>query len=122
MKPVMMYYIVMDNIDIARRLKQLRTENGLSQEQFGEILGIKQSTCHRIEAGDHSLSLKHAVTLHEEFGISFNWLILGIGDPGETGEPQLIRLAWDLEKNDPAMKSQVIENIYQLKAEKDKKK
>ncbi len=109
----------MDNIEIARRLKQLRTENRLSQRQFAEILGIKQPAYHRIEVGDNALSIQYAITLYREFGISFNWLILGVGEQDESDEPELVRLAWELERNDPVMKFQVISKIYELKAEKE---
>lgn len=42
--------------EIGTRVKKVRLRKGISQEQFGEIIGIKKAAISKIENGENSLS------------------------------------------------------------------
>jgi len=64
---------------LAERIKQLRTENELTQEEFGKIFGIVKSTVSLYESGkstpDDTLKRKIA----EYFNVSLDYL-MGVSD------------------------------------------
>lgn len=62
------------------RIKLLRKDNKLSQEAFGEILGVSRSVIKNIELGIvevKPLMLNHIVAV---FGVSKTWLQTGEGE------------------------------------------
>ncbi len=99
---------------MGQRLKELRTARGLTQKQMSEILGIDQSAYHRVEKGENALATRHCITLAGNFDISLDALLLG----KKEEEPELVRLAREVEAQDPVLKYQVIAFIYEKKAER----
>ncbi len=70
----------MEKEDIKARLKWLRKQLGMTQEQFAEVLEIGQSTYAHIETGDRAgLTLAQAILLHEKLKVNPNWLLIGRG-------------------------------------------
>ena len=62
------------NAEIARRLYDLRTEAGLTQEQLAELVGTTQSVISRLEDSDydgHSLTMlsRIAEALHKKLSV-----------------------------------------------------
>ncbi len=104
----------MNNKDIGRRLKEIRTAKGLTQKKMSEILGIDQSAYNRIENGENAIAVRHCITLRKEFGISLDALIFGVE---VDDEPEIVKLAWELAKGNPVSMYQVIAFIYEKKAE-----
>ena len=56
------------------KLKQLRKEHKLTQQQLGELLGYKNNSICQIENGKRNMSLEKMVALAELFDISIDEL------------------------------------------------
>ncbi len=52
------------------KVKQLRTERGLSQQQLGAAVGVSRQTINAIETGRYDPSLALAVHLARYFGFT----------------------------------------------------
>ena len=62
------------------RLKQLRTALGLSQEAFGETVGVTKAAISRIESGINSLSDRMILSIVTQHNVNERWLRTGEGD------------------------------------------
>ena len=58
----------------AERLKELRTENGLSQSELAKETGLNQSTITRWEADDRDPNLPSLIIIAKYFGCSIDFL------------------------------------------------
>lgn len=66
-------------------IRELRQKHGLSQEQLGEILGVKKSTIQKYENGGiQNVKLKTIKTLCEYFRVPPLFFIFGRVDIGEN--------------------------------------
>jgi transcriptional regulator with XRE-family HTH domain len=61
------------------RIKELRKAMNLSQEKFGELLGITKSGVSDIESGRRKVTDQHVIMLANN-GVSEEWLRTGNGD------------------------------------------
>lgn len=80
---------------MGNRIKILRRQANLTQEQIGQFLGIDQSMVAKIEKGERNLTTVQLEKLSNLFACSEDYL-LGISD-----EEKMIRLAFRLENVDP---------------------
>ncbi len=64
-------------LQIGLRLKQLRKENGLTQEKISELLGISQKHYSEAERGLTGLSVKHLIKASDILDISLDYLLKG---------------------------------------------
>lgn len=62
-----------------QRLKELRLENGMTQQQIASLLNIRQQSYTRYEYGTGEPSLQTLIKLAEIFAVSTDYL-LGISD------------------------------------------
>lgn len=62
-----------------RRLRDLREDHDLSQEQIAELLGIQQTVYSRYERGAQTIPLQHLVTLAKYYTVSTDYM-LGLTD------------------------------------------
>ena len=67
-----------------QRLKELRTQRGLTQSQIGELLGVSCVTIARYEAGEREPSNAKLTTLANFFGVSIDYL-MGRDEPAKDG-------------------------------------
>ena len=65
--------------NVPQRLKELRLENGMTQQQIASLLNIKQQSYTRYECGTGEPSLQTLIKLAEIFSVSTDYL-LGISD------------------------------------------
>ncbi|MDC7288496.1 helix-turn-helix domain-containing protein [Blautia schinkii] len=64
------------------RIKELRSELlNLSQEQFGERIGLSKSGISNIESGVRNVTDKHIKLICSEFDVREEWIRTGSGDP-----------------------------------------
>lgn len=77
----------MDNV-LGKRLKQLRTENNLTQEEFGKPYNIKKSTVSQYESGSSRPDDELKKRIANDFNVSLDWL-MGKSDIKETAEDLL---------------------------------
>lgn len=67
-----------DKLDgLARRLKQSRTDKGLSLDEAAAVLGINKSTINRCETGKQVPDAKYLFQFEEFAGKSSAWLLSG---------------------------------------------
>lgn len=66
--------------EIGTRVKKVRLRKGISQEQFGEIIGIKKAAVSKIENGENSLSKGNLLAICRQFNVNKEWLINGNGE------------------------------------------
>jgi len=52
-----------------QKIKKLRTEKGLSQEQVAQVIGVSRPTYTAIEAGKQKLDIEEAQKLAKLFGL-----------------------------------------------------
>ncbi len=70
-----MYYDIEQS---GERIRQLRIQNGYTQERLAEKLNIDQSFLSRIESGSKGCSVDLFVQLSKLFHVSLDVLILGL--------------------------------------------
>lgn len=68
------------NYEIGKRVRKIRLQKGISQEQFGELIGIKKAAVSKIENGDNSLSKSNLISTCKQFNINEEWLLYGKGE------------------------------------------
>ncbi|MCF8007326.1 MAG: helix-turn-helix domain-containing protein [Methylovulum sp.] len=62
------------------RIKKLRNDNGLTQTQFGEIIGVGQKGVSGIEKGESKPTTTQIEIISKYFNVSADYLIFGIDD------------------------------------------
>lgn len=77
------------DVRVRRRLRELRTERGLTLQQVAERASIDVSTLSRLEAGKRRLALDHIPALASALGVSADELLSSSPpqDPRVRGEP-----------------------------------
>lgn len=69
-----MYY---DLKESGKRIRNLRKQHGLTQEQLAEQLGIALNTVSRIEIGYRGISVDLAIELSVRFNTTLDYIFLG---------------------------------------------
>lgn len=77
---------------INERVKEIRRSLGMTQDQLGEILGVKKSTLSMIETGKAALSNRNKQTLVEKLNIDPEWIENGEGEMIRESSPAYIPL------------------------------
>lgn len=67
----------MDLIKTGKFIAELRKEHGLTQEQFGEKIGVTNKTVSRWETGNYLPPADALMIMSELFGVSINELLSG---------------------------------------------
>jgi transcriptional regulator with XRE-family HTH domain len=62
---------------IGQRIKRMRKEKNLTQQEVADYLNVKRPNLSRIETGEVTPTLKHILRLCELFQVSIQFLILG---------------------------------------------
>ena len=65
--------------DVENKSRNIRIKNGLTQKEFGKILGISKSYVSDIENGYTGLSVEHINIICNYFNVSFDYM-LGFSD------------------------------------------
>ncbi|MBQ3256974.1 MAG: helix-turn-helix transcriptional regulator [Oscillospiraceae bacterium] len=58
-----------------QRLRDLRTERGLSQEAVAQVLNTTQQYYGKYELGKRPLPIEHLITLCKFYEVSADWLL-----------------------------------------------
>jgi len=66
-----------DRMQSAHRLRGIRENAGLTQEQFAEVLGISVSAYKKVESGENNISLSSLRNLHREKNVSADYILFG---------------------------------------------
>lgn len=63
------------------RIKKIRKDNKLSQEDFGKRIGIGKTSVSKLESGENNPSEQTIILICSEFNIDEHWLRTGEGNP-----------------------------------------
>ena len=69
-----------DKIGLAERIKLIRKEKGLKQQQFADKIGFSKNYIHYVEVRRYNPSENFIKRIAATFNISYDWLMTGIGD------------------------------------------
>ncbi len=58
-----------------KRLRDLREDHDLTQQQVANILGTSQTMYARYERGANELPIRHLLTLCDHYGVSADYLL-----------------------------------------------
>lgn len=83
---------LMNDQEIGQRIESLRVKLGISQTEFGEAIGVDQSTVSRIESGSRRLVARELVAAARLFGVTVEQImgqeeelpVLHRGSQGDT--------------------------------------
>lgn len=65
-----------------KRIKDMREDHDLSQEEVAQILGIKQTVYSRYERGFQTIPLVHLLALADHYHVSLDYLTGRTENPG----------------------------------------
>ena len=65
----------MDTKGIAKRIKEIRLEHGLSQQEFGKMLAVSQDTVSLWETGRSAPTVECLVALATQFDVSVEYVL-----------------------------------------------
>lgn len=68
-----------ENEEIADRFRELRAKTGLSQKDFAMSIDLSHTVIAEIERGGREPSRKVMVAVARKYGVSLDWLLLGVG-------------------------------------------
>ena len=77
------------------RIRQLRIQNGYTQEKLAEVLNVDQSYYGRIETGKCPVDL--FIQLSDLFGVSLDYLIRGRSSSNLPGDADVTQLKSDID-------------------------
>lgn len=63
-----------------KRLKEIRKELKLSQEEFGDRLGVTKASISRLESGINNVTEQMIKSVCREYNVNYAWLKEGVGD------------------------------------------
>ena len=65
----------MDMIRIGNRIREIRTERGLSQEKMGEALAVSQDTISLWEKGKSTPTAEYLIAIAQQFDVSVDYIL-----------------------------------------------
>ena len=74
------------------RLKQLRKQLGLSQQEFGKALGVSNTAISKLENGENNVTDQMIKLICREFNVDYIWLTTGKGEMFVGEEVEFARL------------------------------
>ncbi|KAA0257186.1 helix-turn-helix domain-containing protein [Deferribacter autotrophicus] len=78
------------NIEICKRIKQIRKDLNVSQKEFAATIGISQGHLSKIERGEHSPDKPIIMSIAYSYGINPDWLLTGEGEMFRTNDSKNI--------------------------------
>lgn len=75
--------------DISLELRNFFIENGLTQKQVGDALGVAEQTINGLLNGRRKFGKKTALQWQNKFGLSAAWLLTGNGDMLVSGHKEV---------------------------------
>ena len=58
-----------------QKLKELREQKNLSQEDVGKLIGTTQENYSRYERGERALPINHYITLAKYYNVSIDYMV-----------------------------------------------
>lgn len=67
----------MEKLEVAKRLREVRTNLGITQQKFAEILDISLSAYKKMESAENCISINSFRILKKELGVSVDYILFG---------------------------------------------
>ncbi|NCU30403.1 XRE family transcriptional regulator [Candidatus Saccharibacteria bacterium] len=99
------------------RVKSLREALGLSQEAFGDKIGVTRASISNIEKGSRNMSDQTVKSICREFNVNYAWLTEGLGDMFSDLPETLLDEVAD-EYNLDTLDKELVKRYMQLPEEK----
>lgn len=102
------------------RIKEVRKSLGLTQEKFGEKIGVKKNSLSNTETGVNAVSNQLRTAICREFNVNEEWLRTGEGEMFEDRTPDqaIIDFAADLVNvDDASFKKRLISALARMDAQ-----
>ena len=98
------------------RIKKIRKDAGLNQEEFGQKIGVKQSSVTAYECGYRNPIDAVIKTICDTFNVNREWLLTGEGEPYQEVEPynQVVAFVADAFKGKPDVRQHVLNILSQM--------
>jgi transcriptional regulator with XRE-family HTH domain len=93
---------------IAERLKEARTQAGLSQDNAAKILGLQRPAISEIESGKRKVSAEEIIHFGKIYKVSVSWLLLK-DDAEKYNDEQLKVAARELGKMSEADRKKLLD-------------
>lgn len=77
---------------IEDRIKELRNTLALSQDAFGDKIGVTRSAVCNYENGTRSITNRVIKDICREFNVSYIWLTEGLGDMFENSDQEVMAM------------------------------
>ncbi len=78
-------------MNIGDRIRTVRKQLGLNQTDFGEKIGLKQTSLAQIETGTRTATDRTTILICEKFNVNKVWLIEGRGEMFESADMEFER-------------------------------
>ncbi len=99
------------------RIKQIRKDAGLTQEQFAQKIGVSRNTIATYETSDRTPIAAVILSICREFNVNELWLRTGAGDIYANSNPNLRLSKWFgelLREEDFSFRKQLILTLSKL--------
>ena len=102
-----------------QRIKDIRTDQGLSMQKFGDKIGISPSGVAALESGRNNPSEQTIRAICQEFNVNRRWLETGEGNPYVPAEPRdaLAEEVAELMKGESPMAQSIIVSLLRMPRE-----
>lgn len=98
------------------RVKEVRKSLGLTQEKFGERVGLKKSAISQIESGVNGVTDQLRLAVFREFNVNEDWLRTGEGsmfsEPDEDEE--IARFVGDVLSDQPDFRRRLVSVLARM--------
>lgn len=102
---------------ISDRIKWIRKDLNLTQEEFGKRIGIAQNTIAAYESGRREPQDVTFTAICYEFGVNMEWLKNGTGNPYNDADDDLARLIGVMLKGENDTAKKVFKAFAKLSAD-----
>lgn len=101
------------------RIKKVRMDHKLTQEEFASSLKISKSSVSLLESGRNSPSKQTVAFLCDNFNVSLEWLETGEGDPyiKKDDSYSLVEEIRDITKNEHPLMAAVMASLAEMPPE-----
>ena len=73
-----------NNIEVGKRIREIRESNTLTQEALAEILGVNPNAVRAYERGSYGISKEVMTKFRKHFHVSADYLLFGAGDDSDN--------------------------------------
>lgn len=93
------------------RLKELRKTLKLSQDAFGERIGMSGGGISLLEMGKRNITEQNVKSICREFGVSYKWLTDGIGEMFIDSDDEFIGRIDQIMQNENDMRRELFKAL-----------